>query len=64
MQVLVERRYIFKRRSLTSRLSGFAMVAAVVMATWISAATAEFEVSGYQRVAEAAEPKSKAGVKS
>ncbi|MEM7740716.1 MAG: hypothetical protein AAF225_07940 [Pseudomonadota bacterium] len=64
MHVLVERRYIFKRKSLTSRLGGLVMVMAVVMATWVSAATAEFEVSGYQRIAEATEPKSKAWVKS
>ncbi|MEM0928408.1 MAG: hypothetical protein AAGI89_03855 [Pseudomonadota bacterium] len=56
MQVLVERRYIFKRRSLASRLGGAAMVAAVVMATWIGAASAEFDISGYQRASEAAEP--------
>ncbi|MEO1042091.1 MAG: hypothetical protein AAFX52_07355 [Pseudomonadota bacterium] len=64
MQVLVERRYIFKRRTLFSRLGGVAMVMAVVMATWVSAATAEFEVSGYQRAAEATEPKSKTWVNS
>ncbi|MEO1658859.1 MAG: hypothetical protein AAFR65_14190 [Pseudomonadota bacterium] len=56
MQVLVERRYIFKRRSLTSRLGGMAMVAVVVMATWIGAASASVEISGYQRTSDAVEP--------
>lgn len=56
MEVLVERRYIFKRRSLTSRLGGIAMVTAIVMATWVSAATANVEVSGYQRTPDRVEP--------
>ena len=53
MQVLIERRYIFKRRSLSSRFTGLALVGAAIAMTLISAQTADATVGGYQRLSQA-----------